>query len=176
LIVGATVGDANQGQAGDPAATMSPVTRLARTPAAGPGERGGVEAARPTPSSLLSPSWTTPGSPSVDALSSPPLTAVGAAVQRISQWCRSVRHWRIPEQHRQLGRKLRGHYAYYGIIGNSRALQCFRYEVERIWRRWLATRSWHARRSWQWFHGLLERHPLPPAIVVHSVMGCAAKL
>jgi group II intron reverse transcriptase/maturase len=101
----------------------------------------------------------------------------GRALRRISEWCRKVRHWPIVEQHKGLCRKLQGHYGYYGITGNSQALRRFRYEVERIWRRWLGMRSWHARRSWEWFHGLLKRHPLPPAIAVHSVLvGRAAKL
>ena len=92
------------------------------------------------------------------------------ALRRVSEWCRRVRHQPIPEQHRQLVLKLKGHYEYYGITGNSAALVRFRTEVGRIWRRWLGTRSWHARRSWEWFNGLLRRHPLPPAIAVHSTV------
>jgi RNA-directed DNA polymerase len=99
------------------------------------------------------------------------------ALQRVAQWCRKIRHTPIVEQHQGLCRKLKGHYGYYGITGNLDALERFRREVERIWRHWLGTRSWHARRSWEWFSGLLRRHPLPPAKVVHSVMGRhAAKL
>jgi hypothetical protein len=92
------------------------------------------------------------------------------ALRRVSEWCRRVRHQAIPEQHRQLVLKLKGHYEYYGITGNSAALVRFRTEVGRIWRRWLGTRSWHSRRSWDWFNGLLRRHPLPPAIAVHSTV------
>ena len=101
----------------------------------------------------------------------------GRALRRISEWCRKVRHSPIDEQHKGLSLKLRGHYAYYGITGNSLALGRFKHEVERIWRRWLGTRSWRARRSWAWFAGLLKRCPLPPPLVVHSVFGKnAAKL
>jgi hypothetical protein len=41
------------------------------------------------------------------------------------------------EQHWELGRKLRGHNAYYGITGNQLPLSRFRYESLRVWRKWL---------------------------------------
>lgn len=98
------------------------------------------------------------------------------ALKRIREYCRKARHLPIAEQHQQLSWKLQGHYGYYGITGNSKALGSFRHEVTRIWRKWLATRSWHAKKNWQWFNQLLERHPLPPAIAVHSSLRYAAKL
>jgi len=100
----------------------------------------------------------------------------GGALKRISEWCRKVRHLPIAEQHEGLRRKLQGHYGYYGITGNSQALVRFRFEVGRIWRKWLGTRSWHAPRSWAWFMDLLRRHPLPSPRAVHSVLTHAAKL
>ena len=100
----------------------------------------------------------------------------GRALKRISEWCQKVRHLPIPEQHESLRRKVQGHYGYYGITGNSQALVRFKFAVERIWRKWLGTRSWHAPRSWAWFMALLHRHPLPPPRAVHSVLAHAAKL
>ena len=49
----------------------------------------------------------------------------------IDQWCRNHRHWKLRDQQAALSRKLRGHYAYYGITGNAQALGRLRYEVER---------------------------------------------
>ncbi len=49
------------------------------------------------------------------------------ALRGIKQWCRVHRHEPLEEQHRVLRRKLRGHYAYYGISGNYRALATFRF-------------------------------------------------
>jgi hypothetical protein len=66
-------------------------------------------------------------------------------------------------------RKLRGHYAFYGITGNSAAIDRFRYEVKGIWFQWLATRS-RRRMSWRRFVEVLDRFPLPTAIAVHSVL------
>ena len=63
------------------------------------------------------------------------------ALKGIGQWCRTHRHWPLREQQAALSRKLRGHYAYYGITGNFLALHRFRYEMERLWHKWLGRRS-----------------------------------
>ena len=80
----------------------------------------------------------------------------------------------MSDQHRDLSRKLRGHYGYYGITGNSEALGRFRHEVSKVWRKRLARRS-QRKKSWDHFHRLLERFPLPAAIAVHSTLRRAAK-
>jgi len=97
------------------------------------------------------------------------------ARHRIAMWCRTNRHRSIAEQHRALSNKLRGHDAYYGITGNGLALQVLRYWVIRDWFKWLRRRSYAARRNWAWMSQLLQRFPLPPARVVHSVFATAAK-
>jgi RNA-directed DNA polymerase len=90
------------------------------------------------------------------------------AVRTIAQWCRLNRHRPIPEQHQTLSQKLRGHFAYYGITGNSEALRRFRDAVSRAWRNWLGRRT-RGSLSWELFSRLLVRYPLPPALAVHSV-------
>jgi RNA-directed DNA polymerase len=91
------------------------------------------------------------------------------ALKTIAQWCRLNRHQPLTEQHRTLVQKLRGHFAYYGITGNSKALQCFRDGVVRIWRKWLARRRRRGFLSWVAVNRLLARYALPAAIAVHSV-------
>jgi RNA-directed DNA polymerase len=91
------------------------------------------------------------------------------ALQRVAQWCRLNRHQPISEQHQTLSQKLRGHFAYYGITGNSYALSQFRLAVVHIWRKWLSRRRRRGFLSWDLFRGLLKRFPLPGAVVVHSV-------
>lgn len=98
----------------------------------------------------------------------------GRALKRISQWCRRYRHEKVAKQHAALVRKLRGHYAYFGITGNGRALRRFRNEVGRTWQKWLARRSRRNHMPWDRFNRLLERYPLPPARVVHSIYRRAA--
>lgn len=91
------------------------------------------------------------------------------ALHRISMWCRKYRHTPIDAQHKQLSRKLRGHYAYYGLTGNGRALAVLRDKVRRIWFKWLQRRSWQSRWTWERMGRLLEAMPLPPTRVVHSI-------
>jgi group II intron reverse transcriptase/maturase len=85
------------------------------------------------------------------------------AVKVIAAWCRRNRHLPIREQCQALGRKLRGHYQYYGgVIGNGRSLWCFRQRVQDIWRKWLSRRSGRAPLAWARMHALLQRYALPP--------------
>jgi hypothetical protein len=97
------------------------------------------------------------------------------AVKKIAEWCRKHRHRPVPEQHATLSQKLRGHDAYYGITGNSRALCNLRYVVTRIWRKWLSRRSRAGGLSWERFKRLGAYFALPPPRVVHSVYRQAAK-
>lgn len=91
------------------------------------------------------------------------------ALGRIADWCRQHRHEPVAVQHLELGRKLLGHYAYYGITGNARALSRFLHEVERAWRYWLNRRSARAKMVWERFRRLSQHYPLPPVRIVHSV-------
>jgi group II intron reverse transcriptase/maturase len=91
------------------------------------------------------------------------------SLKEISQWCRKNRHLPLAEQQRKLGQKLRGHFAYFGITGNSKALSSFRYGVSLIWRKWLSRRNRRRSLNWERFNCLLRRYPLPPAIAIHSV-------
>ena len=97
------------------------------------------------------------------------------AVRTIAQWCRFHRHDPVREQHTVLSQKVRGHYAYYGITGNSFAIARFRYEVLRLWRKWLLRRRRAWRGTFDWFGRLLQRYPLPSAAAVHSVCRRVAK-
>jgi RNA-directed DNA polymerase len=96
------------------------------------------------------------------------------AIMRIDEWCRKYRHAPVKWQHGQLARKLRGHYAYYGITGNARQLCTFKRRVERTWKRWLNRRSQRRRLTWARYQRILNRYPLPPAVVVHSIFRRAA--
>jgi hypothetical protein len=90
-------------------------------------------------------------------------------LQELAQWLREERHRPIADQHRTLSQKLRGHFAYYGITGNADALTRFRRGAIGLWRKWLGRRHRGAQFSWERMYLLLERYPLPQAIVVHSV-------
>ena len=91
------------------------------------------------------------------------------ALRGIGQWCRKHRHWPVRKQWAVLSRKLRGHYAYYGITGNFPVLRRFRTEAGRRWCKWLGRQSGSGRMTWERFTRLLKTYPLPSARVVHSV-------
>jgi group II intron reverse transcriptase/maturase len=89
------------------------------------------------------------------------------ALAAVAEWCRKHRHLSVPEQHTHLVAKMRGHYAYYGITGNSRRLSWYAYQVRRIWRKWLSRRDRGNGLNWSRFNDLLKRHPLPAPRIVH---------
>jgi RNA-directed DNA polymerase len=72
-------------------------------------------------------------------------------VRKVGEWLSSV---------------LRGHYRYYGVVGNFEALSRFRYEVGQLWHRALQRRSQKARVKWERMARLIKRW-LPPARIYH---------
>lgn len=96
------------------------------------------------------------------------------AVRAANLWLKRHRHMPIADQHRMIVRKLRGHFNYYGLTGNSRCLSSYRFRVLRLWRKWLSRRSQKGGMSWQRFQHLLQRYSLPPPVVAHSVYRRAA--
>lgn len=85
------------------------------------------------------------------------------SLRSVADWCRDHRHLSVKEQWSALTAKLRGHFAYYGITGNSASLGRFRYHVRRAWHKWLSRRSTRSRIPWERFGELERRYPLPPA-------------
>jgi group II intron reverse transcriptase/maturase len=95
------------------------------------------------------------------------------AVKRIGDWCRLNRHWPIRVQYQALWQKLRGHFQYYGgVMGNSRALWCFRKRVQEFWKKWLARRGGQGWWSWARMQSVLGRYvlPMPPGWVPPCVV------
>jgi RNA-directed DNA polymerase len=90
------------------------------------------------------------------------------AMKAFNQQCRKMRHWSVRDQHLKLCRMLRGHFAYFGISGNSKRLGNLRFRVTHYWRKWLSRRSSKSNIPWAAFKGILERFPLPRARIVHS--------
>jgi len=75
-------------------------------------------------------------------------------------------HWPLKKQQCWLSAVLRGHYFYYGLLGNSRALSNFAYKVRNLWFRALCLRSQKSAMTWERFNRLLKVFPLPvPRII-----------
>lgn len=92
----------------------------------------------------------------------------------MNAWLRVHRHLPVVEQQRVLSQKLRGHYGYFGITGNSVALSSFGNAARLLWKKWLSRRSGRAWLTWPAFVKLLHRFPLPPPRAVHSLLAHAA--
>ena len=73
---------------------------------------------------------------------------------------RRMRHLPIREQVDNLNSVLRGHYAYYGIAGNIRALQKVYRAAERYWHKMLCSRSRKGYLTWDVFQQIKARLPL----------------
>ena len=69
-----------------------------------------------------------------------------------------MRDVRVHKHH--LNQMLRGHYAYYGIAGNFRALQWVHRAVEGYWHKMLSSRSWKGVIAWVHFQRIKEHFPL----------------
>ena len=97
---------------------------------------------------------------------------------RLQDQMRRMRHLSIREQRDLLNQMLRGHYAYYGIAGNIRALQRVHRAVEHYWRKMLSSRSWQGQIWWKKFQQIKERFPLlrPKLYLPYSELQAIATL
>lgn len=82
-------------------------------------------------------------------------------LHNLSDWCRQNRHLPVREQWVRICRVLKGHFAYFGVMGNHDRLLALRHAAYRIWRNWLNRRSQRARVTWTRMRQLAQRYPLP---------------
>ena len=79
----------------------------------------------------------------------------------LQELMREVRHHRIGDQVSEINAALRGHYTYYGVAGNIRALFKVYRATERYWYGMLRSRSWAASHmTWDTFNQIKQRTPL----------------
>jgi len=90
-----------------------------------------------------------------------------AKLQEVKAEVRLRRHAPVPEVGEWLGAVVRGHCQYYGIIGNSKAINRFRDEVSRLWHHALSRRSQKGWVKWERMQRLIQRW-LPPAHIAHT--------
>ncbi len=91
-------------------------------------------------------------------------------LKELNQWLKSVRNvltgkdiWKI------LASKLQGHYNYYGISGNSRAIQTYYYQALQLTFKWLNRRSQKQSFNWLQYTQYLVRYPLPKPALVYNL-------
>jgi RNA-directed DNA polymerase len=90
------------------------------------------------------------------------------ALNALWVWCHDNLHRPVKEQQRTLRQKLTGHYAYYGITGNSVRLSSFLRGARRIWKHWLDRRNNLGPMSWAAYQRLERQYPLPPARIAQQ--------
>ncbi len=94
---------------------------------------------------------------------------VRAKLQAVKMELKRRVHDPLPQQAKWLAAVLRGHYQYYGVPFNSRALATFRFRVVALWQRALNRRSQRKRMTWermerlarQWLPNPKIYHPYP---------------
>jgi RNA-directed DNA polymerase len=90
-----------------------------------------------------------------------------AKLAALKEECRKRRHRKVNEQHEWLCSVLRGHYQYYAVPTNYRALRQFRNGVGFIWHRSLQRRSQRAEWSRARWRAFELRFPLPQPRILH---------
>ena len=91
------------------------------------------------------------------------------SISRINIWCKHHRHESFTFQYKMLNTKLRGHYNYYGVTGNSRSLKAYYRQVECCWMKWLSRRS-NRKLTWARFNLLTSsKFALVRPKIYHSI-------
>lgn len=94
------------------------------------------------------------------------------AIKSIYDYCRSHRHQPVQVQHQALGRRVSGHYGYFGVSGNYRSLLLFARAVRDSWFKWLLRRSQRRHMNWERFARVVEtRWPLPKPRIAVRIWG-----
>ena len=92
------------------------------------------------------------------------------ARKTMMQWCKEHMHTPVRTQWTTLCAKLRGHYQYYGIIGNCKSMEVFYEHTINVWRRALNRRNSKHKKSCETFkHGILASFPLPVPRIKHRI-------
>jgi len=89
--------------------------------------------------------------------------------KELGEWLRSNRHLPVAKQHVQLSAKIKGHFQYFGVTFNSKALTSLLDEVRKRWRRCLSQRGGKKYWSWERFASFLKTFPLPRPRIIHSI-------
>ncbi len=95
------------------------------------------------------------GKPIVKRRTSP--KKLRSAVARFTEWIRKNRHSKLRKLMATVRAKYRGYGRYYGLIGNSRSLNQYGQQTQRILKKWLNRRSQRRSCTWLSFRRMLDR-------------------
>jgi len=92
------------------------------------------------------------------------------ALKELNAWLKGIRNRARPRDWWPiLQSKLRGHYPYYGVSGNSRSIRCYGYHATRLVFKWLNRRSQKASLTWAGFTAYHPYYLLPRPRLVHRL-------
>lgn len=98
------------------------------------------------------------------------------ALKEFGKWLKENRNrYKLPELWKKIGQKMRGHFAYYGVSGNSQCIQKFDWLVRRLVFKWLNRRSQKSSMTWTEFRQYIERFPLPKPKIIHDFYRVATR-
>jgi len=90
--------------------------------------------------------------------------------KELNVWLKTTRNaMKTKEWWPILAAKLRGHYQYYGVSGNSASLRRFNTAAERLIFKWLNRRSQRKSLNWSGFNAYLRHYPLPKPRIMHNL-------
>jgi group II intron reverse transcriptase/maturase len=93
-----------------------------------------------------------------------------AKVAEFKTWIKGARTQRISVIWATAGRKLQGHYNYYGVTDNSIGIRRYYEAAKRLMVKWLRRRSQRHRLDWDKFNRMLNRFPLPFPSIRHDLI------
>jgi hypothetical protein len=90
-------------------------------------------------------------------------------MKEMNEWLKAIRNrYKVREWWQVLQAKLKGHYRYYGVSGNYRAVHRYYWTTVRLVFKWLNRRSQKRSMSWASFGKYLERYCLPRPRIYHN--------
>lgn len=84
-----------------------------------------------------------------------------ASLIRCKEWLRQNRNKPVRELIRTFHAKIQGHYNYYGVTDNIKALRKFYYQVRKMLYKWLNRRSQRKSFDWDKYRLFLKKLPIP---------------
>lgn len=92
-------------------------------------------------------------------------------MKAFKEWLKAERHQDVKELMKTIRAKLIGHYRYYGITDNSRALSVYKFQITKALFKWLNRRSQRRSFTYDKFNLFLKRNPLPEPKIYVNIYG-----
>ena len=90
-------------------------------------------------------------------------------VDKLSEYIKENRHKRTSVLLDKLTQKLRGHYGYFGVVGNLDDLFAVYFHAVGKLYKWLNRRSQRHSFDWDGFNRYLKHYPLPTPRIAHNL-------